>query len=136
MTGFRGEQLSSVIHRAVQTIIARGLADPRLEAMITVTSVKVTEDRQTAVVNVSVLPEKHESRVIHALRDAARHIRRQAGDLVEIHRLPDLAFKLDRSAKQQAELLDAMARVRAEREAETPATSSPDDSTQNPENHE
>ncbi len=113
----RGEQLASVIHRAVQSVISRGLSDPRLKALITVIDVKVTEDRRTAVVNVSVMPENHESRVIHGLRDAAKHIRREAGELVEVHKLPELVFKLDRTNKKQAELLDAMARVRAEREA-------------------
>jgi ribosome-binding factor A len=113
----RGEQLGSVIHRAVQAVISGGLSDPRLDALITVIDVKVTEDRRTAVVSVSVMPEKHESRVIHGLRDAAKHIRRQAGELIEVHKLPELVFKLDRTNKKQAELLDAMARVRAEREA-------------------
>ncbi len=117
MSEFRGEQLGSVLHRAIQRVIASGLSDPRLESLITVTSVRVTEDRQTALVGVSVMPEKHESRVIHGLRDAARHIRRRVGDMVEIHKMPELVFKLDRSAKAEAELLEAMARVRAEREA-------------------
>jgi len=114
----RGEQLGSVIHRAVQSVISGGLSDPRLDALITVIDVKVTDDRRTAVVSVSVMPENHESRVIHGLRDAARHIRREAGEIVEIHKLPELVFKLDRSTKKQAELLDAMARVKAEREAD------------------
>jgi ribosome-binding factor A len=132
----RGEQLASVIHRAVQTIIARGLSDPRLESLITVTSVRVTDDRRTAVIMVSVMPERHESRVIHGLRDASRHIRRQAGDMVDIHRLPDLVFKLDHSAKKQAELLEAMARVRAEREAEPTGDTTPADPTQKRDDHE
>lgn len=126
---YRGEQLGSVIHRAVQAVIAGGLSDPRLESLITVTAVKVTDDRRTAVISVSVLPEKHESRAIHGLRDAARHIRREAADIVEIHRMPELIFKLDRTAKKQAELLDAMARVRAEREPDTDAPTDPDPPT-------
>ena len=131
----RGEQLGSVIHRAVQAVISGGLSDPRLDALITVIDVKVTEDRRTAVIGVSVMPEKHESRVIHGLRDAAKHIRRQAGELIEVHKLPELVFKLDRSSKRQAELLDAMARVRAEREAQGGATD-PDPSILNPQKHE
>ena len=131
----RGEQLGSVIHRAVQAVISGGLSDPRLDALITVIDVKVTEDRRTAVIGVSVMPEKHESRVIHGLRDAAKHIRRQAGELIEVHKLPELVFKLDRSSKRQAELLDAMARVRAEREAQGGAAD-PDPSILNPQKHE
>jgi len=135
-TDHRGEQLASVIHRAVQTIIARGLSDPRLESLITVTSVRVTEDRRTAVIMVSIMPERHESRAIHGLRDAARHIRRHAGDMVDIHKLPDFVFKIDHSAKKQAELLEAMARVRAEREAEPAGDPTPEDSTQNRDDHD
>ncbi len=82
--------------------------------MITVTRVKVTDDMQTAVFSVSVLPEKKQKLAWYALRDASRHVRRQAAELVSIHRVPEFVFKLDTSLKKQAAVLEAIAKAKAE----------------------
>jgi len=112
----RAEQASSVLQRAVQSVLVEGLADPRLDVMITVTSVRVTGDMRTAVVHVSVLPEKGEKLAMYGLADAARHIRRRVGELVALHNPPELVFKLDRSAKRERAVLEALSQVKAERE--------------------
>ncbi len=111
----RGQQLGSVLHRATQSVINAGLSDPRLDAMITVTKVRVTDDKRTAVIHVSVVPEKRQHLALRGLADAARHVRRRVAELVSIHRMPEFVFKLDTSLKKQAAVLDALAQVEAER---------------------
>lgn len=113
----RTEQLSSVIHRAVQSVLSEGLSDPRLQCTVTITNVRVTEDKQEAIINVSIMPEKFESRAMKGLADAANFVRREAGERVAIARMPGLVFKLDRSSKRQAAVLAALADVAREREA-------------------
>lgn len=110
----RTQQASSVMHRAIQSVLVEGLNDPRLDAMITVTDVTVTEDMRTAIVKVSISPERKEKLAMHGLKAAARHIRRKVADLVSIHHPPELVFKLDRGAKNEAAVLEALAKVRAE----------------------
>ena len=117
----RPEQIASVLRRAVQSVLNEGLADPRLDAMITVTDAKVAPDLRTATLSVAVTPERRESRVIHGLNDAAKHIRRLAGDRIAIAKAPEFVFKIDRAAKRQAEVFEALARVEREREASGPA---------------
>ncbi|GAB4544949.1 MAG: hypothetical protein Tsb0013_02430 [Phycisphaerales bacterium] len=125
----RTQQLGSVLHRATQSVLNDGLADPRLDgSMVTVTQVKVTDDGRTAVISVSVMPEKRQKLAWHALRDASRHIRREAAELVSVHRMPEFVFKLDTSIKKQAQVLDAIARANAEAQQGTdpePATPPP-----------
>jgi ribosome-binding factor A len=112
--------MSSVIHRATQSVMNAGFGDPRLDGlMLTITSVKVTADLRTAVINVSVLPQNKERRAIAGLKAAAKHVRRQVGDLVSVHQLPEFIFKIDKAAKRQAEVLEALAKVRAEEEAQS-----------------
>lgn len=112
----RAEQVSSLLRRAVQSVLAEGLSDPRLEGvLLSVTDVTVSDDLRTATVKVSVLPDTRESAAMHALRTATRHVRREAGDRTALRKLPELTFKLDRSLKKQAAVLDALSRVRAER---------------------
>jgi ribosome-binding factor A len=105
----RTEQLSTVIQRAVQQIIAEGIADPRVGGLITVTGVEVTPDAATAVISISVLPEEKQELTMHGLRAAAAFIRREAGELVSVHRLPQFVFKLDKGLKKQAAVLAAIA---------------------------
>jgi ribosome-binding factor A len=113
----RAEQMSSVIHRAAQSVLNAGFGDPRLDGlMLTITSVKVTSDLRTAVINVSVMPQDKERRALAGLKAASKHVRRQVGDLVSVHQLPEFIFKIDKAAKRQAEVLDALAKVRAEEE--------------------
>jgi ribosome-binding factor A len=117
----RAEQMSSVIHRAAQSVLNAGFGDPRLDGlMLTITSVKVTNEFRTAILNVSVLPANKERRAIAGLKAAEKHVRRQVGDLVSVHQLPEFVFKIDKAAKRQAEVLDALAKVRAEEEAKQP----------------
>jgi ribosome-binding factor A len=114
----RAAQVASEMQKAIQTILDRGLQDPRLaEALLTVTDVRVSDDLRNATVMVSIMPGERENLAMHGLKAAARHIRRQVSNLMEIRQLPEFAFKLDKSAKKQAEVLGAIARVTAEREA-------------------
>jgi ribosome-binding factor A len=112
----RREQVASTLQRAVQQVIAKGLQDPRISGMITVTAVEVSPDLKAATVLVSILPADRERLTMHGLRDAASHIRRQTGDLVDMRQVPELTFRLDSSLKKQADVYTAIAKVTAERE--------------------
>ena len=102
------EQVEVMIRKAVQAIIARGLADPRITGMITVTRVQVSPDRRAARVFCSVMPEDRTSSSIHGLQAASRWIGRQLGEQVSMRRVPSLEFVLDESLKKQARVLGAI----------------------------
>ncbi|MBX3386649.1 MAG: 30S ribosome-binding factor RbfA [Phycisphaeraceae bacterium] len=122
----RVERVASTLREALQAVIARGLADPRARGLITVTEVRVTDDLKKADVFVSVLPDEHQELTLHSLRHAARHIRRQAGELMALRELPELVFKTDRGIKQQAAVIEALAKVRAERQQTAESEASDD----------
>lgn len=129
----RANQIASVIHRGVQSVISGGFADPRLEGvLITVTQVKVTSDTQLATISISVMPEQHERRVMHALKDASKHIRRETAEAVHVHRMPEFVFKIDKTLKRQAAALDAIALARAEFEDEDSESPDTNDATTSP----
>lgn len=114
MSQRRREQLASALERAVQEVLVRGLQDPRIKGLITVTGVDLSEDGRDATVRVSILPEEHQELTMHGLRAATRHIQRAAADRIRVRQMPRLAFRLDVSLKRQAGVLDALARARAE----------------------
>lgn len=113
----RTARIASTMQRQLQGLLARGLRDPRVQGMITVTDVRVTDDLATAVVSVSVYPAEKQSLTMHGLKASAGYLRRKLGDMMSIRRLPELRFELDESVKREAEVLAALERVRAEREA-------------------
>jgi len=108
MSGRRTERVSAQLQRSIQQVITRGLQDPRARGLITVTHVDVSKDLRDATIRVSVLPHEHEDLTLHALKDASKHIRRQTGDLIAMHRLPAFHFKLDTSLRKQAEVIEAL----------------------------
>lgn len=110
----RADQVAAAIHRAVQAVIDRGLQDPRVSGMITVTGVKVAADLRAATVSVSIYPVDRQELTMHGLRSAAAHIRHDISDAIGMRRTPDLTFRLDESLKKQAAVLDAIARARGE----------------------
>lgn len=107
----RKEQRESVLLRAIQDVIARGLADPRIRGLITVTGIKLSDDGKNATVMVSVLPEDRQDLTMHGLRAASKKIRKDAMSKVRLRDMPMLEFVTDGSIKAQANLLQAINRA-------------------------
>lgn len=112
----RVEQMSSEIHRAVQQVLSRGLQDPRVSGLITVTAVKVSPDLKHATILVSVIPEEKQDLTLHGLKAAERHVRHEVGEIVRTREMPEFSFKLDPTLKREAGVLKELDRVRRERE--------------------
>ena len=118
----RAEQTAAILQKAIQDVISRGFQDPRIRGLITITGVRMDSDIRTAIVSVSVYPESAQNPTIYGLQSAAKHIRREVGDSVDMRVVPELIFKLDESLKKQAAVLQAISKA-----AETrPATDAPD----------
>ncbi|TVQ32499.1 MAG: 30S ribosome-binding factor RbfA [Phycisphaeraceae bacterium] len=109
----RCEQLASTLHRGVQTLLTRGLSDPRISGTITVTEVKVSPDLKVATVSVSIMPESAEKLTMHGLTSASRHIRHQVSDMLDLSRTPEIRFRLDRTIKEQAAIFRAISEATA-----------------------
>lgn len=120
------DQLASVIRRQVQDILSRGLNDPRVRGLISITDVQVSDDLAEARISVSVLPEEHSKLTLRGLESAASHIRSRVGRTASIRRLPRLIFRLDKTLKNQARVLDAIQRA---------SRSGPDDDRTRPPDH-
>lgn len=112
------ERLASRIRRTIQAEFARGLNDPRITGMVSITGVQVADDLADATVLVSIHPEEAEALTMHGLRSAARHLRSRLARGLGTRRVPRLHFKLDRSVKLQAGITRALAADRGDDDAE------------------
>ena len=122
----RPEQMASEIRSAVQQLLDRGLSDPRISGMITITSVRVTPDHKTAFLSVSVMPASAQTLTMHGLKSAAPHLRRQAGDIVRARQIPELIFRLDETLKKQADVLKSINQAAADLEKRTGQSPQPE----------
>lgn len=112
----RAAKVASNIQRAVQQVLGRGLADPRIRGLVTVTDVRVPPDLKTATIMISVLPAERQELTLRGIQDAARHIRHEVSEIIDMKQVPEFHFKLDLSLKRQAEALQAIAKAVADRE--------------------
>ena len=117
-------QRESVLLRAIQDVISRGLADPRIRGLVTITGINLSDDGKNASVMVSVLPEDRQDLTMHGLRAASRRIRRDASEKVRLRDMPQLEFITDASIKEQGDLLAAINKASAQSQIK------PSDSTQ------
>ena len=97
-------RFAATVRQAIEQVLARGLADPRVKGMITVTDFELSKDRRNGTVSVSIIPEEAEDLTMHGLKAATGHIRTQAMKRVRSRSFPQIAFVLDRGIKAQAEV--------------------------------
>jgi ribosome-binding factor A len=110
----RNKRLAAVIQRALEQTLARGLNDPRIRGLVSITGVELSQDLKTCTVKFSIYPQEHEKLTMHGLRDATAHIRRRVMKQIHIREMPRLVFKLDEGLKKQAEVMSLLAKARAE----------------------
>ncbi|MCA9302913.1 MAG: 30S ribosome-binding factor RbfA [Phycisphaerales bacterium] len=109
-------QVGATIQRELQSRLARGLADPRIKGLITVTKVEMTEDLSIARVFVSVMPTEHENITLHGLKAATKKLRRDVADRIRIKDMPQFQFVIDRGLHEQQKIMELLNRDRIERE--------------------
>ncbi len=118
----RTDKINATLLRAIQERLARGLADPRVRGLITVTAVECTPDLERAKVKVTVMPDEHESLTMHGLKAATGKIRRDVADKVALRLMPQLEFQIDEGLKEQAQVMALLAKDRAQRESRDAAS--------------
>jgi len=103
--GHRQGRLGEEIKKIISDLLLKGLKDPRLSAMISVTAVEVTSDGSYATVFLSVLganpaeetAEQQQQEVLDAMQQAKGFIRREISHRIKLRHAPDLIFKIDKS---------------------------------------
>lgn len=122
----RSLQIASNIQRELQNRLARGLADPRIKGLITVTRVELTDDLKNAKAFISVLPQEHAKLTMHGLVSATGKLRREVMDRIHIKEMPTLKFVYDEGHKAQMEVMALLEQDRRERGQTETGTSDPD----------
>ena len=103
----RAERVADVLRDEISQIVGYELEDPRLTA-VTVTDVKLSSDKKTARVYVTIRgDEKEHKEALSALKHAAPYVRKQLGLSLNLPRTPELHFVRDR-VEEEGERVDQL----------------------------
>ena len=95
----RPAQVASLVQRAVQDRMVRGLSDPRFQGMVSVQEVRMSRDLGTATVLVSVLPADRGPLSLSALKSAVGFFRAHLRETTRIRVLPNIVFELSKAVE-------------------------------------
>ncbi|MCP4167358.1 MAG: 30S ribosome-binding factor RbfA [Chloroflexi bacterium] len=108
---YRKERLDELLYRELNTLVLYELNDPRL-ADISISSVDVSRDLQTARVYVNMLDEETVVRqVLQGLEKASGFLRSEIAARINLRKAPELYFRIDTSyqeAKRIDNILDSI----------------------------
>lgn len=97
----RRKKIGEEIKKVVGNALIKGIKDPRVSKLSSVTHVEVTADFRYATIYVSVFDPKHDMELhLKGLNSAKGFIRKEIGKHVKLHYTPEPIFKADRSVEQ------------------------------------
>lgn len=100
----RLDRIADQMQRELAVMIQREIKDPRMDAMITVSGVKVSKDLGYADVYVTVLGKEDKPEVIQEnlaiLKQAAGFLRSRIGREIKLRVVPQLRFHYDESVQR------------------------------------
>src|SRR6185295_3143742 len=103
----RPEIVADIIREEISQIVGYELEDPRL-GMVTVTDVRLSENRRDAHVFVTIAGNEEEHRLaLAALRHAAPYVRKQLSLSLNLPRTPEIHFVRDK-VEEQGERVDQL----------------------------
>ena len=99
MANYRGGRINEEVKREISIIIRDEIKDPRMTAMVSITSVKVSKDLRYAKVFVSIFGKDDEEKnnTFVALKNASGYIRKEIGQRINLRYNPQIIFELDDS---------------------------------------
>ena len=98
-------RISELLREELSVLLQRNVRDPRLNRMLSITSVSVSSDLKQATVFVSAMgSEEEKSEVERGLEAAGSYLRRSLGERLSLRYIPRLAFQLDDSIERGARL--------------------------------
>lgn len=115
-TGRRQQRLAKLIKQIVSEAILTKLSDPRINAVVSVTEVKLTPDNRKADVFLSMLAleESDKRKTLSAIKHARGHIQTMLAHELNIRFCPIIEFFEDEKIAKTNETLKLIDQVAAE----------------------
>ena len=123
-------RVSAKLHRILNELLSNEVKDPRLVG-VTISVVDLSGDMGLARLAFSTLrPDDDPGPVAAALKKAGGFLRWRAGQMLDIRRMPELRFKLDRGPRLGIELTRLIDEVVAKDRDDSEASEATEDPAQ------
>lgn len=117
MSKVRTKRISEEVKKELADIVRMELKDPRVQGLLSITSVQVTGDLRYAEVFVSYYGNKEEQvEVLNTLKKAAGFIRNELGKRLRLRFVPELLFKPDNSLEHGAKISAILTQINTKEE--------------------
>lgn len=114
--GLRRQRIIAALKREISSIVHGELKDSRL-GFVTIMRVDITPDLRNAWIYFSVLGDESEQKSTQeALEHAKPFIRRLIGQKVKLRFVPEINFKLDRTAEHSIKIHKELQKLKEEDE--------------------
>lgn len=125
--GHRNERLGDLIRTEISQIIQREIKDPRVQGLVSVTDVELTEDLRYARIFVSVLGSEEERKAtMKTLRHATGFIRHLLGERLSVRFIPEIDIRYDEGIERGDRMLQLLRQVAEEDAARQAETAEPE----------
>ena len=116
--GRRVERVAALIRRELSQLLINGIRDERIQrSMVTITKVEVSNDLQHCKIFVSIYGEEsHKNLVMSGLDSASSFLKGELGRKLQLRRVPEIVFQLDRGLEKGTSVLTLLERLNYERE--------------------
>ncbi len=109
----RLQRVNSEIKKAISSILAEEIRDPRISGLISVIDVKTTNDLSHCTIYVSIYSQSKKEQEIsfNTLLHSAGFIRKLLSSRVDLRITPELHFKLDEgfeNSEKMTKLIDSL----------------------------
>ena len=109
----RTDRLGEQFREEISKLIQKGLKDPRVSTLASITRVDITEDLSYAKALVSVMGSDKEKRdTLVGLNNSAGYIRGVLGKSLKIFKVPELKFVLDENLEHAMHIEDILAELK------------------------
>ena len=108
----RASRLEGVLQHEVATMLLSEIKDPYVTGLVTLMKTEVSGDLRHATFYISVLGDiKAEQKAMKGIKRATGFIRTMLGKRLDIKKVPELHFKLDKSLDARAEIEGLLAGI-------------------------
>lgn len=105
LLSYRPQRVAELIKIEVSQIIREELKDPRINQVISITTVRVTNDLKHAKIFISVLgSQKDKESLIKGLDAATGFVKKELAKRIKMRFIPDIQFQLDNSIEYGFEI--------------------------------
>lgn len=101
MDNKRTKRIEKELQKEISAIVATDIKDPRINSLVSITDVDLTNDLEFAKVYVSSLSTSdNREDIVECLQSASKFIKRELGMRLKLRNIPELTFVIDNSIER------------------------------------